>query len=185
MKLFAFAASVREKSLNRKLLAIATAEAHKLGAVVDVASFRELDVPLYDGDNEKDIPQGTLEFKRRLDACDAFLICSPEYNHSIPGRLKNAIDWASRLRPEPYGKKPCLLMSASPSLVGGARGLAHLREALLPAGTFVYPESFSLAQADKHLSSEDGYITDPMLMERLRRNVSGFLDFVRRFSNVT
>lgn len=184
MKIFAFAASVREHSLNRKLLSIASAEAHKLGAVVDVASFKELDVPLYDGDNEKVMPAGTLELKRRLDACDAFLICTPEYNHSVPGRLKNALDWASRIRPEPYGKKPCLLMSASPGLIGGARSVAHLREILLPAGTFVYPDAFSLSQADKNLGQDD-IIADPQLMERLRRNLAGFIDFARRITNAT
>jgi NAD(P)H-dependent FMN reductase len=70
---------------------------------------------------------GAKELRRRLGQADAFVISSPEYNFSMPGALKNVIDWVSRYGPQPFKGKHCLLMSASPSMAGGNRGLWALR----------------------------------------------------------
>src|SRR5436190_341907 len=98
LKVLVFGASLRADSLNRKLAALAAQVAQQNGATVDHASMHEFDVPNYDGDVEKErgIPAGAAEFKRRLDACDAFIVASPEYNGSMPGLFKNLIDWTSR-----------------------------------------------------------------------------------------
>lgn len=81
--------------------------------------MNELDAPSFNQEEEHDSPKGITEFRNRLLANDAFIIASPEYNGSMPGHLKNTIDWASRFRPQPFNEKHALIMSASPSVTGG------------------------------------------------------------------
>ena len=111
----------------------------------------DFDSPLYDYDVEAEagVPLGVVSFAERLKGADGFIVASPEYNASMPGVVKNLIDWASRLRPQPFNGKQALLMSASPSMVGGNRGLWSLRIPLEHLGMRVYPDMFSLAQAHK------------------------------------
>ena len=153
LKVLVFAASLRAESLNRKLAALAARVAEQAGATVDLASMRDFDVPLYDGDVEKaqGIPAGAQELQRRLLASDAFIISSPEYNGSMPGTIKNLIDWTSRFRPQPFDARHGLLLSASPSLAGGNRGLWALRMPLEHLGARIFPDMFSLAMAHKAL----------------------------------
>ena len=108
---------------------------------------------------------------------DAFVVSSPEYNASIPGVLKNAIDWVSRYRPQPFNELHGLLLSASPSMVGGNRGLWALRVPLEHLGARVYPDMFSLAQAHNALA-EDGRIANEQLQERFENNIANFMDLV-------
>ena len=140
-----FAASLRAESVNGKLAAVAARVAERLDATVDHASMHDFDVPLYDGDIETNngIPDGAQELRRRLLASDAFIISSPEYNASMPGIIKNLIDWTSRFRPQPFDGRHGLLLSASPSLAGrqpGPVGAAHAarapRRAHLPRHVF-------------------------------------------------
>jgi chromate reductase len=170
-----FGASLRAGSLNQTLAALAARLAEQHGAVVDRASLRDFDVPLYDGDAEKveGTPSGAEEFRRRLMDCDAFIIASPEYNGSMPGVLKNLIDWTSRFRPQPFDGKQGLLMSASPSMSGGNRGLWSLRVPFEHLGARIYPDMFSLAQAHKALVDDD--IADPALRARFDKNLQAFL----------
>jgi chromate reductase len=148
-RVFVCSASLRQESLNRKLAALAARVAGETGAAVDLASMDEFAVPLYDGDVEaaQGIPDGATAFHRRLTASDAFIIASPEYNGSMPGGFKNLIDWTSRFRPQPFDGRHGLLMSASPSLAGGNRGLWALRVPFEHLGTRVYPDMFSLSMA--------------------------------------
>jgi NAD(P)H-dependent FMN reductase len=175
LNVLVFAASLRANSLNRQLADLAVRVARQEGAKVDFASMREFDVPYYDGDIERaeGIPKGADELRRRLVACDAFIVSSPEYNASMPGLLKNLIDWTSRFRPQPFDGKQGLLMSASPSMGGGNRGLWALRMPLEHLGARLYPDMFSLAQAHKALV--DGNIADAALRERFDKNVQAFL----------
>jgi chromate reductase, NAD(P)H dehydrogenase (quinone) len=174
-----FSASLRVGSLNTQLsdLAAATVEAH--GGTVDRAGMGEFDCPSYNLDVQQSegFPAGSDEFRRRLEACDAFVVASPEYNASLPGALKNAIDWVSRYQPQPFNERHGLLLSASPSMVGGNRGLWALRIPFEHLGTRLYPDMFSLAQAHKALDSE-GRIADPALMERFETNIVNFMDLV-------
>jgi chromate reductase, NAD(P)H dehydrogenase (quinone) len=175
LKVLVFGASLRADSLNRKLAALAARVAEQYGATVHHASMRDFDVPSYDGDVEKalGIPKGAEEFKRRLEDCDAFIVSSPEYNGSMPGLFKNLIDWTSRFRPQPFDGKQGLLMSASPSMAGGNRGLWVLRMPFEHLGARVYPDMFSLAQAHKALV--DGDIADAALRARFDKNLQAFL----------
>src|SRR6478736_8496775 len=149
VRVLVFSASLRRESLNTKLAGLVARRAGERGATVDVASMREFDCPSYDGDVEtaSGIAPGAQELHRRLLASDAFVIVSPEYNASMPGVLKNAIDWTSRFRPQPFDMRHGLLMSASPSLAGGNRGLWALRMPLEHLGSRIFPDMFSLSMA--------------------------------------
>jgi NAD(P)H-dependent FMN reductase len=175
LKVLVFAASVRAESLNTKLAALAARAAEQAGAVVDHASMRDFDVPLYDGDLEKGqgIPRGAAELRRRLVESDAFILACPEYNGSMPGTIKNLIDWTSRFRPQPFDNRHGLLLSASPSMAGGNRGLWVLRVPLEHLGARIFPDMFSLAMAHNALAG--GEIADPALRARFETNVQAFL----------
>lgn len=183
LKVLIFAASLREGSLNRRLAALAARVAVERGAVVDLADMREFDAASYDGDAEEasGVPPGAHEFRRRILANDAFIIASPEYNGSMPGSLKNIVDWASRFRPQPFDGRHALLLSASPSMVGGNRGLWALRVPLEHLGTRVFPDMFSLSMAHKAFA-EDG-LADEKLQQRFEKNLEAFLALVEAAKN--
>lgn len=175
LKVLVFAASLRADSLNRKLAALAARLAEQAGATVDHASMRDFEVPLYDGDVEskEGIPPGAHELRRRLIESDAFILSSPEYNASMPGTIKNLIDWASRFRPQPFDERHGLLVSASPSLAGGNRGLWALRVPLEHLGARIFPDMFSLPMAHKALVGDD--LADAALRARFEKNLQAFL----------
>jgi len=175
VRVLIFAASLRRESLNAKLAGLAARLAQQHGAVVDLAAMKDFDVPSYDGDVEANqgIPDGAKELKRRLEANDAFLISAPEYNASMPGFLKNVIDWTSRFRPQPFDTRHALLMSASPSMAGGNRGLWSLRIPLEHLGARVYPDMFSLATAHKAFAGDT--LADAGLLARFDKTIAAFL----------
>ncbi|MGW1378858.1 NADPH-dependent FMN reductase [Streptomyces sp. NPDC002446] len=179
LRLLVLGAALRAESTNARLAALAARILAAAGAEVDLASMREFEMPLYDGDMETahGLPDGALALRDRLERCDAFVLASPEYNASVPGVVKNAIDWVSRVRPQPFKTRHALLLSASPSLVGGNRGLWALRVPLEHLGTRVYPDMFSLAAAHKGFTA-DGQLTDPKLQQRLNETVTAFLSLV-------
>jgi NAD(P)H-dependent FMN reductase len=127
--------------------------------------------------NGSGFPPGARELRRRLERCDGFVISSPEYNGSMPGALKNAVDWVSRFEPQPFNELSGLLMSASPSMVGGNRGLWALRVPLEHLGARIYPDMFSLARALDGFGA-DGRLADGQLQERFRTNIINFMDSV-------
>jgi chromate reductase len=174
-----FGASLRDNSLNDRLATMAERSVESHGATVDRASMSEFDCPSYDGDEERqgNLPEGATRLKDRLLASDSFIIVSPEYNASMPGVLKNVIDWTSRFRPQPFNGKQAFLLSASPSMAGGNRGLWALRVPLEHLGARVYPDMFSLAQAHSGFS-DDGRLRDAKLQERLESTLGCFLDLV-------
>lgn len=179
VRVLVFGASLREGSMNAKLAAIAARALELEGADVDYATMRDFDAPSYDGDLEKaeGIPPGPAELRRRLEACDGFVIASPEYNGAMPGTLKNSIDWASRYRPQPFNGLQCMLLSASPSMAGGSRGLWSLRIPLEHLGVRVYPDMFSLSKAHEMLT-DDGQLASDALHVRLVTTLTSFLDDV-------
>jgi len=179
VRVLLFSASLRADSFNTRLIGLARSVIERLGARIDLATMREFDAPSYNQDVEaKDgFPAGTSELHRRLEACDAFVIATPEYNASMPGHLKNAIDWVSRARPQPFNARHGLLLSASPSMAGGNRGLWSLRIPLEHLGARVFPDMFSLAQAHKAFTDSGG-LADQLLAERFEQNLRAFLDLV-------
>jgi chromate reductase len=175
----AFGASLRQDSLNNQLAASAAEALERLGASVDRATMAEFDCPAYSLTIETTtgFPAGAQELCRRLKKADAFVIASPEYNASMPGYLKNTIDWVSRFRPQPFNGRQGFLLSASPSMAGGNRGLWALRVPCEHLGARVYPDMFSLAQA--HLAyGEDGRIANDLLRKRFEDTLGCFIDLV-------
>jgi chromate reductase, NAD(P)H dehydrogenase (quinone) len=179
VKVLVFAASLRNNSLNDRLATLAARSVEAQGGMVDRASMSDFDCPSYDGDEERqdDMPAGAERLKARLLGTDGFILVSPEYNASMPGVLKNAIDWTSRFRPQPFTRRYGMLMSASPSMSGGNRGLWSLRIPLEHLGTRVYPDMFSLAQAHKSFN-EGGSIADAQLQQRFDETISCWLQSV-------
>jgi NAD(P)H-dependent FMN reductase len=182
LNVLVFAAALRDGSLNKQLASVAARIARQLGATVDLASMRDFDVPLYDGDVEaRGIPAGAHALRDKLLANDAFILVSPEYNGSMPGTIKNLIDWASRFRPQPFDGKHGLLLSASPSLAGGNRGLWALRMPLEHLGARMFPDMFSLAMAHKAFDGDQ--IGDTTLRARFEKNVQAFLSLAEAAKN--
>ncbi len=181
VKLIAFAASVRHASFNRRLLAQAVPLAREVGADVEVHDFAEFVFPGYDANLQaaEGIPGPVLRLAELVAGADALMIASPEYNASMPGTLKNTIDWLSRIRPVPLHRKWVLLLSASNSLVGGNRGLWALRVPFEFLGSMVHPEMFSLARASEAFH-EDGRLKDEAMHARLKGTIDGFLRVVER-----
>lgn len=179
LRFLVFSASLRSDSLNTQLATLAAKTIRAKGADVDLASMAAFDCPSYDQDVQsgQGFPEAAQEFRRRLEACDGFVISSPEYNGSMPGLLKNSIDWVSRLNPQPFNERHALLLSASPSMIGGNRGLWSLRIPLEHLGARVYPDMFSLAQAHLALNTA-GAIKDQELQHRFEANVTNFMDLV-------
>ena len=173
-----FSASLRKESLNTRLAKLAAGIIKKNGGKADFASMSEFDCPSYNGDEEKiKFPKCAEELKSRILANDAFVIASPEYNGTMPGLLKNSIDWVSRYRPQPFNEHHALLMSASPSMGGGNKGLWALRIPLEHLGTRAYPDMFSLATAHKAFNADDE-IADETLAKRFEQNIIQFMDLV-------
>ncbi|MBW3537914.1 NAD(P)H-dependent oxidoreductase [Candidatus Parcubacteria bacterium] len=126
IKMLGMAGSLRSGSYNRAALE-AAAELVPDNTTLEI--FDLSDIPLFNQDRESNPPEPVRRLKQRIEASDAIVISTPEYNYSVPGVLKNAIDWASR----PYGQsswdgKPAAIMGASPGRMGTARAQYHLRQ---------------------------------------------------------
>lgn len=184
LRILVFSASLRKDLLNTSLARIAASVIEKNGGIVDFANMREFDCPSLNQDLEVDNfhPAGAEELRKRILANDAFIISSPEYNGSIPGLLKNSIDWVSRFRPQPFNERHALLMSASPSMGGGNQGLWSLRIPLEKLGTNIFSSMFSLATAHKSFTAE-GTIADETLAKRFEENLVAFLKLVEAAKN--
>jgi chromate reductase len=172
------AGSLRKGSYNKATLQAA----RKLlpgGSVLDIL---DLDgIPGFNEDQEEDFPPHAREFKNKVKAADAILIVTPEYNYSVPGVLKNAIDWASRPHGDNAWKaKPVAVMGASPGMLGTARAQYHLRQ------TFVYLNMFPLNQPEVMIANatekfdEQGNLKDAMTVERIKRLLEALIDWTKK-----
>ena len=166
-RVLAFAGSTRAESFNKKLVRIAAAGARAGGGEVTLLDLRDFPLPLFDGDLEtrEGLPPHARRLKDLMLAHQGLLISSPEYNSSISGVLKNAIDWASRPVPgeAPLGcfvDKVAALMSASPGALGGLRGLVYVRAILGNIKVLVLPEQVSVSRANEAFNP-DGTLKDP------------------------
>jgi chromate reductase len=176
MKLFATCASLRAGSYNARLLALAVEAARSTGAEVDHADFHDFAMPSYDADLQAagGMPPGAEALSRRIEDAQGILLASPEYNYSLPGHLKNAIDWISRRKPDPLRGKSALLLSASTSPAGGVRGLWQLRIPLEGNGVHVYPDMYWLGGAQSAFTPE-GRFVDPKRGPALAGLVEAYL----------
>lgn len=170
--------SLRRGSFNRALLR-AAAELAPEGLRIEIYDLRE--VPLYDGDVEAaGDPPGVVAFKDAIRAADAVLFACPEYNHGVPGVLKNAVDWASRPPgTSALGGKLAGVIGASPGLTGSARGQSQLRQAFAFTNTYamLQPEVL-VAQAHQRFDRE-GRLTDETSRGFLAQYLTAFDAWLR------
>lgn len=176
-----FAGSLRKQSFNRSLLRAAV-ELTPPDAKIEI--FELDDIPPYNQDEEQPLPERVRLFKERIHAADAILIVTPEYNYSIPGVLKNAIDWASR----PYGDnafdgKPAAIMGSSVGALGTARAQYHLRQCCVFLNMLVMnrPEAM-VATADKKID-ENGRVTDETTRKYIGDLVAGLAKWTRKLKS--
>ena len=175
IKIFAIAGALRAGSFNRKLLAAAVRKIKDV--TVDVGDLKEFDLPLYDGDLEaQGLPYGVVKLKERIAAADSLLIATPEYNWSIPGTFKNAIDWASRPPSNPFRGKTALITAASNGHFGGTRSVLQLRQVFVTLGLFTLPEQVTVPYAETAFD-EAGNLVDPKLDASLQKAVDALIRF--------
>lgn len=176
MKIFAFAGSLRAASFNRKLIALAAEAARKAGADVELGDFRGYCPPIYDGDVEtgEGLPQQAKALAAKIEESDGLIIASPEYNRSIPGPLKNALDWVSRLKPYRLADKKVLMIGATSGKAGCANGFIALRVTLEFQTAQVFPESFGLNGGARAFTA-DGLLADGDQARKLEALVKAFV----------
>jgi chromate reductase, NAD(P)H dehydrogenase (quinone) len=184
IKVLAFAGSLRQGSLNKKLVKQAAKGAEAAGAQVTYIDLRDFNIPVYDGDLEEKVvqPEGGFRLKKLFDEHDGFLLSTPEYNSSIPGALKNVIDWLSRQVEgervyQQFEGKVCVLMSASPGAFGAVRSATTTRAILSHIQTIVIPPSVNLPHADQAFS-EDGTLKDPKMQARVEKLGRQLVEFI-------
>jgi len=166
MEILGIAGSLRRGSHNRKLLRAAAGLELPPGVVL-----REWDglrnMPPFDEDLESAPPAAVHEFREAIEAADAVLVATPEYNASIPGALKNALDWASRPFPDnALRDKPAAVIGASTGLFGAVWAQAETRKVLKYAGAQVLDTELAVGLADSAFDEHDGLV-DPELRTRL------------------
>ena len=167
MKILGIAGSIREGSYNRAALRAAQTLAPE-GATIETFDIKGL--PGFSQDDETNPPAQVVELKQRIRDADAILLVTPEYNYSVPGVLKNAIDWASR----PYGdsawtRKPVAIMGASVGTLGTARAQYHLRQMFVFLNMFaVNQPEVMISQAHKHFDA-DGNLTEDTAKKLIRQ----------------
>ncbi len=177
MNILMMAMALRKDSLNKKLIKNAhrILTADSLGHKVELLSFNEFPMPVYDGDVETvGIPPGAQALAQKILDAQILILSTPEYNGGMPGPFKNAVDWVSRIKPMPWEGKHILLLGASPGALGAVRGLWHSRVPLEAIGAFIYPEMFGLPRAHQAFDEAD-LMKDPPTEERLKKLITKFL----------
>lgn len=175
MNLVILGGSLRPASLNRRLLHHLVGLLQARSLAVSPFEGEALRFPLYEDDVA---PTDTLQtLQAALLKAQGLVIVSPEYNASIPGHLKNAVDWLSTLKPSPWQGLPVLLCSASPGALGGARAMLPWRATLANMGALVFPASINVPLADTNLD-EAGAPRDSRTAATLEQTLSAFLALV-------
>jgi chromate reductase len=178
IKILGIAGSLRQGSFNRLALKAAQGLAPS-GATLEIVDLPDL--PGFNQDREKSPPPAVTELKAKIRGADAILLVTPEYNYSVPGVLKNAIDWAAR----PYGDsawkgKPVAIMGASTGVLGTARAQYHLRQSLvfLDMPTVNLPEVMIASAATKF--DANGNLTDETAKQLIGKLLVALCDLTRR-----
>src|SRR5215216_6874290 len=177
MRILGIAGSLRRGSHNRKLLRAAGNALPPGAELVEWEGLRSL--PIFDEDMENDPPAVVQEFLDVVESADALLISTPEYNASLPGGLKNALDWASRPFPDNVlREKPSAVIGASTGLFGAVWAQAEVRKALKASGAHVLDSELPVGLADGAFAVEGG-LADPELATRLEDLVGDLVREVR------
>ena len=180
MHVFSFAGSTRIESWNKKLVRLANAELLKRGATVDPFELLPESVPVFSDDLvvKGQTPQAVLDLKARVKAADAILICTPEYNYSIPGPLKNLLDWLSRPpKDNPFVGKVSAQMGATTGSGGTLQAQNALRHVLgVALGTWVMPSAPFIVSKVTEALDEKGQFKDAAQQKRLEEFVQKLIN---------
>ena len=175
--------SLRKGSYNAALARTLPALAPGGMKLRDAPSFASF--PLYDFDiqNETGFPHDVNAWADAIRGADGLIIVSPEYNWSIPGGLKNAIDWVSRMKDQPFKDKPVALQSAAGGILGGSRAQYHLRQCLtsIDAILFGRPEVI-VTFAPQKFHDKTLELLDATAIDLIKQQLAGFEAFVRRIA---
>jgi chromate reductase len=177
-RILGFAGSLRKDSYNRALLHAARELAAEEG--IDVEIFEIDGIPPYNQDAEDAMPDVVRDFKRGIEQADAVLLVTPEYNYSVSGVLKNAIDWASRPSgANSFNDKPVAIMGATIGALGTARAQYHLRQMLVYVNAYPLnqPEVMVAAAADKF---KDGKLVDEHTRQKVRELLVALAGWAKR-----
>ena len=182
MDVVAICGSLRAESFNRKLLRHLAGKAGE-GVTVEIVEIRG--IPVYDGDLEAAaFPPEVTALKDRIARSDALILASPEYNWSLPGPLKNAIDWASRPGsdiPRVFGGRPTGLVGATPGPGGTRLAQAAWLPVLRTLGAVFFSDALFVAQAGS-VFAESGAMVDPKTAAHAEKWITKFVGFARRVS---
>lgn len=139
------------------------------------------DLPLYNQDIEDvGVPEAVAALASRIAGADALVIVTPEYNHSLPGVLKNALDWLSRFAGRPLDRKPVAIQSASPGMVGGARAYEHLRLVLASMNSTVLDRpQVIVGRVGDQIDADAGLLRDRDTREHVARQLAALAEMVR------
>jgi len=180
MKLIGIVGSLRKGSFNRMLMENIR---KLLPAEVEFDMASIADLPLYSADLDADFPKKAIAFKDAIRSAQGIIIATPEYNRSIPGPLKNAIDWASRPSGDGAWKtKPVLVTGVSTGAIGTAVVQAHLKQVLLHLGMHVLGQPEVHVGLAKEKFDANGVLTDEKTIERLKKALDTFLNFAKKIS---
>ena len=185
--IIALAGSTRTQSYNRQLVQIAARAAAGQGATVQIVDLADYDIPLFSEDLEAvAVPSGVIALKQLLAQSQGLLLASPEYNGSISGVLKNALDWLSRPSQgfemnAAFKGKAAGIMAASPGGYGGARGLAHVREVLGNLGMELHPVQVTVPAAYEAFD-EQGELLDGALARAVQDLAAGVVEMAHTVS---
>lgn len=180
-KILGIAGSLRESSYNKLLLQAAS---KLLPQSTQLEIFELHNIPVYNQDVEMyAFPDTVKVFKKKIEGADGILISTPEYNHSYPGMLKNAIDWASR----PYGHnsfdgKPTAVISASPALFGGIAAQDHLKQILLALNTRLVTQPAVIVSAADQKFDQDGNLLDPNTKQFMKQLITNLVNLAKQLS---
>ena len=177
LRVFGFAGSLRQGSLNKALLAAAR-ELAPAGMAVEV--FDLAGVPLYDDDLRRDgLPDAVAALRAGIAAADAVLIATPEYNFSFSGVVKNAIDWASRPPDQPFAGKPIAILGASPSRLGTARAQYQLRQCFVFLDGRVMNRPEMMLGGAREAFDDSGRLVEEGARQQLAAFLAALADFAR------
>lgn len=178
MKLVFLGGSLRPGSLNRRLLLHLARQAEARGHAIQCFVGEDLRLPLYEEDLPT--PPAVARMTEAFREAQGAVIVSPEYNAGIPGHLKNAVDWLSVQKPNPWTGLPALLAAASPGAFGGSRGLVAWRATLANLGAWSAPGALTIPKAHEALDAE-GVPVEARSAQEALRVLEGFLDAAARF----
>jgi chromate reductase, NAD(P)H dehydrogenase (quinone) len=178
LKVLGISGSLRKASYNTAALRAAKELAP---SGVTLETFDIAPIPLYNEDvRAQGFPPAVEDFRARITAADALLIVTPEYNYSIPGVLKNAIDWASRPPEQPFNGKPIAIMGASIGALGTARAQYHLRQSFVFMNGLVLNQPEVMIGAAGTRFDADGKLTDEKSRELIVALLAGLRDWTLR-----